>query len=134
MSFISSGFVQSPSELALELCSKEQLLEIAEHYQIAIGDLKKKKLKDVVKEGLMDLGVLCDQPRAGASFQSNPTTLTFEQQRELLQMQLDLERLKSASRPVAGGGLQFDVAHLIVGAFNRWCTAAEVVTLQVLSL
>lgn len=113
MSFILNSFVQSPSELALELCNKEQLIEIAEHYRIRIVDKKlKETVKEEVKKGLMDLKVLCDQPvaSASASFEPSPTTLTFEQQRELLQMQLELERLRSASRPVADGGSQFDVA------------------------
>lgn len=40
MSSILSSFVQAPSEVALELCTKEQLIEIAEHYQIEIVDKK----------------------------------------------------------------------------------------------
>ncbi len=44
MSSVLSTFVQAPSELALELCTKEQLFEIAEHYQIEIVDKKLKKL------------------------------------------------------------------------------------------
>lgn len=111
MSSILNSFVQSPSELALELCNKEQLLEIAEHYKIAIVDKKlKDTVKEVLKKKLLDLGVLSDQPVAGAGFLSSPTMLTFEQQRELLQMQLELERLRGAGRPVVDGGSQFDVA------------------------
>jgi len=41
---ILSNFVQATSELALELCTKEQLIEIAEHYQI-----EKKNLKRLLK-------------------------------------------------------------------------------------
>lgn len=43
MSSILSGFVQAPSEVALELCTKEQLIEIAEHYQIEIVAKKNKE-------------------------------------------------------------------------------------------
>lgn len=35
-----SSFVQAPSEIGLEMCTKEQLLEIADHYQIEIADKK----------------------------------------------------------------------------------------------
>ena len=43
----------------------------------------------------------------GAGFQSSPS-LTFEQQRELLQMQIEIERLRNANKPE--GLPQFDVS------------------------
>ncbi len=110
MSSVLSSFVQAPSELALELCTKEQLFEIAEHYQIEIVD---KKLKETVeaglKQGLREVGVFLGQSASseGASFHSSPS-LTFEQQRELLQMQLEIARLQNANRPE--GVSQFDVS------------------------
>lgn len=108
MASILQNFIQSPSELALDLCTKEQLIEIAEHYDIEIGD---KKLKEIVradlKQGLMEAGILGSQ---GASCQPSPPVLTFEQQRELLQMQLELERLRGTNRPVSDTRGQFDVA------------------------
>lgn len=110
---ILQSFVQSPSELALDLCNKEQLIEIAEHYQIEIVDRKlKESVRAVLKQGLMEAGVFVGQSSSsqGASFQSS-STLTFEQQRELLRMQLELERLKRNNRPEVEVRVpQFDVA------------------------
>ncbi len=101
MSSVLSSFVQAPSELALELCTKEQLFEIAEHYQIEIVDKKlKETVKAGLKQGLREVGVFLGQSASseGASFHSSPS-LTFEQQRELLQMQLEIARLQNANRP-----------------------------------
>ncbi len=110
MSSVLSSFVQAPSELALELCTKEQLFEIAEHYQIEIVDKKlKETVKAGLKQGLQEVGVFLGQSASseGASFHSSPS-LTFEQQRELLQMQLEIARLQNANRPE--GVSQFDVS------------------------
>ena len=38
MAFNVDEFIRFPSEELLELCTKEQLLEIAEHYQVEISD------------------------------------------------------------------------------------------------
>lgn len=109
MSSILSGFVQTPSEVALELCTKEQLIEIADHYKIEIDDGKlKESVKARLKQGLREIGVLWDNSVSeGASFQSS-LSLTFEQQRELLQMQLEIARLRNVNRPE--GVQQFDVS------------------------
>lgn len=114
MSSILQSFVLSPSELALELCTKEQLVEIAEHYKIEIVDKKlKETVKAGLKQGLMEAGILCSQAvgSQGASCLPSqpPLGLTFEQQKELLQMQLELERLRCTNRPVAETRAQFDV-------------------------
>uniref|UniRef100_A0A8D0AC21 CCHC-type domain-containing protein n=1 Tax=Sander lucioperca TaxID=283035 RepID=A0A8D0AC21_SANLU len=96
MSSILSSFVQAPSEVALELCTKEQLIEIADHYQIEIADKKlKETVKARLKQGLREEGVLRGQ------------SLTFEQQREL-QMQLEIARLRNVNGPE--GVPQFDVS------------------------
>ena len=69
------------------MCTKEQFIEIAEHYQIEIVAKKKLTVKTRLKQGLGEMGVFWGQSASsqGASFQSSPS-LTFEQQRELLQM------------------------------------------------
>lgn len=114
MSFILNSFVQSPSELALELCTKEQLLEIAEHYEIKMVDKSlKESIKEGLKQGLTEAGVFSGQSSGSTSFQPSPTNLTFEQQRELLQMQLDLERVRYANRPAVDVRPQFDVAQCL---------------------
>jgi len=54
------SFVKVPSEVALDLCTKEQLIEIAEHYQIEIVDKKlKETVNAVLKQSLKEIGVLC---------------------------------------------------------------------------
>jgi len=53
------SFVKVPSEVALDLCT-EQLIEIAEHYQIEIVDKKlKETVNAVLKQSLKEIGVLC---------------------------------------------------------------------------
>ena len=107
------SFVKAPSEIILDLCSKEQLLEIAEHFGIEIVDKKlKETVKAVLKQGLMEAGVLGSLSISNQSASVQPSsTLTFEQQRELLQMQLDLERLKRDNRPEVDNRVpQFDVS------------------------
>lgn len=78
------SFIQDPSDSLLEQCTNEQLLRIAEHYEV---DIANKKLKEDggekgLKDCLFEAEVLCLQPV------SSPGTLTFEQQKELLQFQL----------------------------------------------
>lgn len=69
----------------------------------------KETVKTRLKQGLREMGVFWGQSASseGAGFQSSPS-LTFEQQRELLQMQLERERLRNANRPE--GLPQFDVS------------------------
>lgn len=75
------------------MCTKEQLIEIAEYYHI--------EMKGNLKQGLVEVGGL-------VSGQSSPTVLTFEQQRKQLHMQLEISRY--ANRLVADTRVQFDVA------------------------
>ena len=92
-------FFASPSEGFLDVCAREQPLKIAEHYDVEVGD---KRLKDRVRVILKVL--LLDKvfvvapppfsPGAGLVLPAVATGLTFEQQRELLILQLEHERVK----------------------------------------
>ena len=101
MASLVESFIQDPSESLLEQCTKEQLLRIAEHYEVDISDRKlKESVKACLRDGLFEAGVLGRQQVSSPVFSvvPNPGTLTFEQQKELLQLQLkqqlELERLK----------------------------------------
>ncbi len=101
MSSLVETFIQNPSEAILEQCTKEQLLKISEHYEVDIPDRKlKETVKTCLKCCLIEAGILSLQPASAsvASIEVTSGTLTFEQQKELLQLQLkqqlELERLR----------------------------------------
>lgn len=114
------AFFSAPNAAALGSCTKEQLMEIAKHYEIDFEeDILKDQLKADVIITLHEKGVL---PRRvggavaetlGASSQSpvKRESLPFEQQERLLQLQLELENVKlrvlreSAARGAGGSGL-----------------------------
>ena len=97
-----SDFVSAPSEEGLEACSKEQIILIAEHYKINLGDKRAARdhLKGVVKKALCEQQVLniTSPTSAGAqpgvsgegSMLFSGSGLTFEQQKELLTLQLQV--------------------------------------------
>ena len=91
-------FFDSPSEEWLDLCTKEQLLKIAEHYEIDIGDKRlKDRVKAILKSNLFEIKVLTDPPvgpPVTALSQMLTSGLTFEQQKELLMIQLDHDKFK----------------------------------------
>ena len=98
-----SDFVSAPSEEGLEACTKEQIILLAEHYQINLGDKRAARdhLKAVVKKALVEQQVLIPTPTGGAGVQADVsaegsmlppgTALTFEQQKELLNLQLQVQ-------------------------------------------
>ena len=52
-------FAAAPSHEALDQCSKDQLLKIAEHYELQISSsFAKDKVKAIVKSNLAESGVL----------------------------------------------------------------------------
>ena len=86
------SFVQSLSEPILIGCAKVQLLELVEHYDI--GDKKlKEEIKGALRAALIKSGVLPATVLSNAVVESvSPTVgLTFEQQKELLLLQLNAE-------------------------------------------
>lgn len=107
------SFISSPSDEFLEGCSKEQLLKIAEYYKLVIRDKRfgKESIKLLVKTQLVGKGFLkCDMDEsAGAS--NMQTNLSFEQQKELLLLQMEHEKLKQRSEE---SKLELDKARLEV--------------------
>lgn len=85
-------FFHSPSDHLLSQYTKDQLFKIADHYGIEIGDKRlKENIRAILKANLVEAGFLKRE-----EFQPKVTnvTLSFEQQKELLTMQLEHEKLK----------------------------------------
>jgi len=96
------AFITAPSEEGFGGCTKEQLLKIAAHYEIIISD---KGLKDTVKrvfkDKLSEMGVLTAEQSQPDTVDLSPALLcmatgglTFEQQREMLVLQLEHDKLR----------------------------------------
>lgn len=93
-------FIDAPSQELLDSFTKEQLLIVAEHFSVVVVRDKRlkenikvaKKKKKLVEEGLMP-GDKNECPSPAASqFQSQG--LTFEQQKEILILQMEHEKMK----------------------------------------
>ena len=104
------AFLKTPSEGLLERCTREQLVKIAEHFDMEVGDkCLKDNMKTIIKENLSAQGVLHQQPRpdaaaldpagaAAASVDSGAGVLTSEQREQLLMLEvnrLELEERRS---------------------------------------
>ncbi|KAK0134480.1 Retrovirus-related Pol polyprotein from transposon 412 [Merluccius polli] len=101
-------FLDAPSESLLVALTKEQLLNVAEHYLIELTvpkSAKKEQLVWFICERLKELKVLPGVPGGAPSEPSKPVVvptaplsemavLTFEQQKELLQMQFAQKELE----------------------------------------
>ena len=95
-------FLRAPSEEWLERCSREQLVKIAEYYELDVGDKRmKENIKAIVKANLFETGVLRPKLQvAGARLDVSDALLsevglTFEQRRELLLLETERERAKT---------------------------------------
>lgn len=93
------AFIAAPSEEALEKCTKEQLLKIAEHYSVVVGDKRlKENVKTTLKVKLVELGIMTTDPSELHSVTSalpvQAQGLTFEQQKELLLLQMEHDERK----------------------------------------
>ena len=97
-----SAFVDAPSVSFLDNCQKAQLVEIAEHYDIAVvGSKRKHDIKTVIVSSLFEQGVLQKSESGAAGFVPvvvQTAGLTFEQQKELLAMQFDQQKLQLEMR------------------------------------
>jgi len=88
--------VAAPSEEALEKCTKEQLLKIAEHYSIVVaGDKRiKENIKMTVKAELIERGVITEELEDPFPISTirpiQVQVLTFEQQKVLLVRNLNM--------------------------------------------
>lgn len=115
--------MKTPSDSFLDSCTKEQLLKIADHYKIEISD---KRLKDIIKSilraNVYDMNVLPAAAGAAgvvknAAGLSSPVgqssiALSFEQQRELLLLQMEHEKLKhkvQVEKELALENMKFDI-------------------------
>lgn len=92
-------FVTSPSCEFLDKCTKEQLLKVADRYQVVISDKRlKENIKVVLKAKLIEKGILRDDMDESVPVTSQlQTNLFFEQQKELLLLQMEHEKLKQRS-------------------------------------
>lgn len=97
-------FLRAPSEELLERCSREQLVRIAEHFRMDVSDRRlKENVKNILKENLLEAGVLQPKLDAGGSGVETAdvsvsevgeywsTGLTFEQRKELLLLQVEIK-------------------------------------------
>ncbi|KAI9514952.1 hypothetical protein NQZ68_028904 [Dissostichus eleginoides] len=93
-----SAFMDAPSVSFLDDCKKAQLVDIAEHYKIAVvGSKRKNEIKAVIVSSLFEQGVLQKSEFGAAGVGPvvvQTAGLTFEQQKELLAMQFEQEKLQ----------------------------------------
>ena len=95
-------FFDAPSEELLERFTKAQLLQIAEHYGVAITGKKKQEVKECLIANLEKDDILqrCAQVFSPSVAKGLPPLvsivpgLTFDQQKELMLIQLEHERMK----------------------------------------
>ncbi len=76
-------FITSLSEELLDLCTKEQLLKIAEHYDIDVGsNMLKERQKAILRSNLIEREIWAEKSSVSLPILSMSTSnLTFEQQR-----------------------------------------------------
>ncbi|KAI9517248.1 hypothetical protein NQZ68_008507 [Dissostichus eleginoides] len=93
-----SAFVDAPSVSFLDDHKKAQLVDIAEHYKIAVvGSKRKDEIKAVIVSSLFEQGVLQKSEFGAAGVVPvvvQTAGLTFEQQKELLAMQFEQDGLQ----------------------------------------
>merc|ERR1712208_111033 len=99
-------FIQAPSVGGLDKCTKEQLFKIADYYSIEIPDKRSKdRVKIFLVDNLVAQKVLPEEEvpsdedtqtetnaRDGKTFSFSSGHLTFEQQKELLEIKLKHEK------------------------------------------
>ncbi len=60
--FTVEEFISSPSEELLDLCTKEQLLKIAEHYDIDVSsNMLKERQKAILRSNLIERNILAEK-------------------------------------------------------------------------
>lgn len=111
-------FLAAPSERLLVKLTKEQLLQVADHYAIELPSLhksaKKEQLVDYIREFLIEkqilsgvtsinpppesqVNVIAGMPESNINVQSvKSSDLSFEQQKQLWKMQMEWEQKKLA--------------------------------------
>lgn len=73
-------FLQNPSDGLLDVCTKDELIKLAEHFEIEIpGQARKDHILCVVKENLVQSGVLSESSK-GTDFRNVTPQVTFPKQ------------------------------------------------------
>lgn len=104
-----TAFVDKPSEQILDECTKDQLVKIADYYKLDVGDKRTKEtVKANLKVHLFKMNVFSVKKAAASAVDEGPcplvwdpgASLSFEQQKELLQlcMKLETEKLLSLEK------------------------------------
>ncbi len=93
------AFIAALSKESLEKCTKEHLIKLAEYYSVTLGEqCLKDNVKVASKSKLVESGVMSadqeERPPISAAFPIQTQGLTFRQQRELLHMQTEHDKLK----------------------------------------
>ena len=86
----------APSEERLDACSSDQLIKIGAHYQIEVGDKRKKEnMRSIIRANLYEQQVLTPPPKDDdvvvEEILPSVAGLTFEQQKELLNLKLQVQ-------------------------------------------
>ena len=88
-------FFETPAELFLEDCIKDQLLKIADHYEFVISDRRlKETIKSILKANLQDMKVLPGKTGDVVECAPGNKAFSFEQQKELLLLQMAHDKMK----------------------------------------
>jgi len=97
-----SDFIAVPTEGFLDQCTRDQLLKIADHYKISVGDSRlKQNVRSIIRAHLYDMDVLTPvrKPHSPSKLAldenvSPGVALSFEQQKEILILRMKLEKEK----------------------------------------
>eukprot|EP00064_Thunnus_orientalis_P026426 superscaffoldBa00016751_g26939 len=109
-------FLRAPSEELLERCSREQLLKIAEHFKLEVGDKRmKENIKAIVKAYLTELGVV--RPKLQATGPEKLAVEKLAREAEIKRLEVEERRLSlSASAPCMDRPFKLHVDASDVGA------------------
>lgn len=100
-----SGFLAAPLVAFIKACKKDELSGVADHFGIVAGKLRKDELRNLVLSALVDQGVLPQSEKEVCEAQLGPSLeslaaaphspgWTFEQQKELLALQFEQDKLR----------------------------------------
>lgn len=89
-------FIACPSKEAFEQCTKEQLLQLADYYQVEVSSSsKKEKIKGSVKSKLVEQKILVEEKLTASSFAPvSMEGLSFAERKELFMLQIEYDKYK----------------------------------------
>ena len=93
------NFVATPTLEVFEVFTKEQLMLLAGHYGVSLSSSAKRNkgvMQTIIRETLVEKEVLPAEPEPPPELP--PIGLSFEQQKELLQLQIDKGKLQLLER------------------------------------